>query len=303
MLQKLRDSAYLERFLASLNRLEELSNKLVAETPRQLSDATRLVVLYDRHGFLPASLVYWFNNVLNPSRTVLLFDVESFVYHVAPYRDGGPVLAYASNPYSPAVYELLQTTRALGHEAVLVLPQPRDERARGLLSRFERVRFVDVHDEVEYATLEAITVFKYYAGLYGDRLDARGGRLRRHAEEGFSVLGEELVGKYVGNLEDVVSERAVYVSSTRFLEPAGLLFSQALRSAGISSVYVSLEQAPLSGHLVLLYNSVEEFLVKQRVVELTRLGVKVHSIQMNTDPLESLVYFAILSLFINALKS
>ncbi|MGC9121552.1 MAG: hypothetical protein ACP5HP_01265, partial [Thermogladius sp.] len=223
-----------------------------------MSDAPHLVVLYDRHGFLPASLVYWFNNVLNPSRTVLLFDVESFVYHVAPYRDGGPVLAYASNPYSPAVYELLQTARALGYEVVLVLPQPRDERARVLLGRFEGVRFVDAHDEVEYATLEAITVFKYYAGLYGDRLDARGGRLRKHAEEGFGALGEELVSKYVGNLEDAVSERAVYVSSTRLLEPAGLLFSQALRSAGINSVYVSLELAPLSGHLLLLYNSVEE---------------------------------------------
>ena len=302
-MQKLRDSSYLKHFVERLGNLERKASNLINSLPQHILLEAPLVVSYDRLGYLPASLVFWFNTILNPSRMVLLSDFGSVIYHIAPYREGDSVIAFASNPYTPSVYEFLQTANSLGLEAHVFLPSPQDSKVREALNRFRNLHYLEVWDEVEASLAEAIGVFGFYSNAFKDRLGRRGVNLQKHGEEGFSVIAEELARKYSDVLEKILAERELFVSSTKMLEPAGLLFSQALRNIGVRSVYTPLDQIPGSSTVLLLTSSVEEFLVKKRVVELTHQGCRVHGLQLNTDPLESLVYVGILALFVSRLKS
>ena len=302
-MQKLRDSSYLKYVVERLNNLERKASNLINGLPQNILLENPLIVSYDRLGYLPASLVFWFNTILNPYRRVLLSDFASVIYHIAPYREGDSIIAFASNPYTPSVYEFLQTTNSLGLEAHVFLPSPQDLKVREALNRFRNLHYVEVWDEVEASLAEALGAFGFYSNAFKDRLGRRGINLQKHGEEGFSVIAEELARKYSDVLEKILAERELFVSSTKMLEPAGQLFSQALRNIGVRSIYTPLDQIPGSSTVLLLTSSVEEFLVKQRVVELTLQGSRVHGLQLNTDPLESLVYIGILALFVSRFKS
>jgi hypothetical protein len=302
-LQKLRDSSYLKYVVERLSNLERKASNLINGLPQHILLENPLIVSYDRLGYLPASLVFWFNTILNPYRRVLLSDFNSVIYHIAPYREGDSIIAFASNPYTPSVYEFLQTTNLLGLEAHVFLPSPQDTKVREALNRFRGVHYVEVWDEVEASLAETLGVFGFYSNAFKDKLGRRGMNLQKHAEEGFSVIAEELARKYSDVLEKILAERELFVSSTKILEPAGQLFSQALRNIGVRSIYTHLDQIPGSSTVLLLTSSVEEFLVKPRVVELTHQGSRVHGLQLNTDPLESLVYIGILAFFLSKLKS
>ncbi|WP_440058932.1 hypothetical protein ACSU1N_03820 [Thermogladius sp. 4427co] len=303
MLQKLRDSSYLKLFLEKLGGLEAYSDNYTNILLDLVKRSGYLVIAYDRFGYLPAQIAFWFLTSLDPGRRVLISDFETCTYYLLPYLEEGLVIGFATSPYSSTLFELLQTANTVGLETHVFTPKPSDEKVQGLLSRFRNLYYIERVDELEASLTESIAVFKSFSRGLKDKAGARGPRLYKHGLEGFTPVSEELVAKYIDVLERVLAEKEVWVSSTKLLEPAGELFAQALRNIGARTVYTPLHQTPIAESLLVLYTSIEEYIVRQRLYELGRLGVRVIPLQMNTDPIEALVYFGVLALFVGGVKS
>lgn len=267
-----------------------------------LSGAERLILSYERHGSLAAQTLYWGIATLSPQSPPLIGDVESVLYFALAYREPAEIVAFATNPYSGTLHDLLSAGRLTGHRITLLTPKPQDSRVASLLSSHSGVFFLEGLDEVESSVVMAIAAFRALSRLFRGSLEARGKRLHSHAEEGFGSIVEDMIGAYVDQLARLLSEERVVATSTRLLEPAAELFVTSLRVLGRHARFERPELIDEPASIVMLHTSVEDKYASQLALNFAKMGSRVLQLRMNTDPLEAPIYFGLLAAFLNFLK-
>jgi len=297
LLQKLRDSTCLEQAGRALLRVEEKAreySELIESFLNQVSGD--LYATYTGLGYLPASVLYWYSNVMSSSLKCVIGEVEEIALHLLPYREKGSLIIFSVEEYSKLI-SALQAIRLLDYKYLAFALTPPDERLRALLKHYN-VSTYGASNLVEASLLMSLAVFHALAKRYKNHLQSRGLRLAKHSEEGFTPVLSSLVESYRGVLEEVAESRElVTVTSSKFLEPATLTLVHALRKHDLLVYYTPLEFAERAERTLLVSSSVEERIRREFKSKTTH---PVLDLVLNTDPLEAGIYIAMLSYYLLA---
>jgi len=298
LLQKLRDRSNVEKYVKYINSKLVYVNKLVEGLKNNFSQIPdNLIIAYHKHGYLPASIMYWFITTMEPDKKVLLNEASTITHYILPYHNPGYVVLFSSNPYTGTTLNTVQTCVLTGHQHLLITLKPVDERFEQLYRRYN-VLYVDTRDEIEYALLSSIAIYYHLGAIYKDKLGSRGKRLYMHVEEGVVPIIEDLIMSYMDKLEKIVSQSEMVVTSSKILEPTGLYIVEILRRLNIKSSYQNPEFIPGYVNLLLLSTSVDEYFTRELRFKYSIMGVKIEDISMNTDPLEAQIYIALLAYYL-----
>ncbi len=298
MLQKLRDSSNIAGYVKHVENLEKICQSLSIRFHELFTKLPgKILITYHRHGYLPASIMYWFVTTMDPDKNVVFNEANALTYYILPYHEQGGIVFFSSNPYSSSTINLLQTSRLTGYESVLVTLKPRDERVANILSHYN-VIYVDLDDELEATLVTTISVYYALSKVYSGRLGSRGARLHSHAREGLSPIVEELIDKYIDKLEHIVRGKKWFVTSSKLLEPVSMYLVDVLRRLEIKAYYQPPEQIPGYENVLLLSTSVEEHLARELKFKYNVMGAALEDLTLNTDPLEAQVYIALLAYYL-----
>ena len=297
LLQKLRDSTCLEQAERALLRVEEKAreySELIEIFLNQVSGD--LYTTYTGLGYLPASVLYWYLNVMSSTLKCVIGEVEEIALHILPYREKGSLIIFSVEEYSKLI-SALQAIRLLDYNYLAFALTPLDERLRALLKHYN-VSTYSASNLVEASLLMSLAVFHALAKRYKNRLQSRGLRLAKHSEEGFTPVLSSLVESYRGVLEEIAESRElITVTSSKFLEPAALTLVHALRKHNLLVYYTPLEFAERAEKTLLVSSSVEERIRREFKSKTTH---PVLELVLNTDPLEAGIYIAMLSYYLLA---
>ena len=297
LLQKLRDSTCLEQAERALLRVEEKAreySELIEIFLNQVSGD--LYATYTGLGYLPASVLYWYLNVMSSTLKCVIGEVEEIALHILPYREKGSLIIFSVEEYSKLI-SALQAIRLLDYNYLAFALTPLDERLRALLKHYN-VSTYSASNLVEASLLMSLAVFHALAKRYKNRLQSRGLRLAKHSEEGFTPVLSSLVESYRGVLEEIAESRElITVTSSKFLEPAALTLVHALRKHNLLVYYTPLEFAERAEKTLLVSSSVEERIRREFKSKTTH---PVLELVLNTDPLEAGIYIAMLSYYLLA---
>jgi len=297
LLQKLRDSTSIASYAKYLSEKEAVFRELASRIRDFLATSpNQMHIAYHRHGYLPASIIYWFTVTMDPGKTVTLHDSIALTHYILPYSEQSTIIFFTSNPYSATLLSLAQTSALLGNNLLVVTQTPRDERVKNLLTRYQTI-YVDAEDELEAMLIASIATYYAVSRLYSSKLGARGARLFKHAEEGLATVVGELVEKYLDNLDKILQSNKWFVTSTKMLEPVALFFTEVLRRLGIEAYYQTLDHIPGYSNTLLVSTSVEEYALREYRFKYSVMGVKLNEISLNTDPLEAQIYIAMLAYY------
>lgn len=286
------------RFANHIKELEKRSRELADKLYMFISEPKQtLLITYHRQGYLPASIAYWFIATMEPTLYTILHESNTLAYYVVPYREGGKILFYSTNPYSASTLNILQVANLTGKEILLFTMKPRDERIEAIYSRYRRL-YVDIEDELKASLVMAIASYYAFAKYYRKELGRRGARLYKHSVEGLAPIIEELVNKYVEQLEKIVKNKEVIVTSSKLLEPVALYFAEALKRIGVDASYQHYEYLSKDIPVIFLTTSVEEYFTREILFKFNLMRIKSENIVLNTDPLEAQIYFALLAYYI-----
>lgn len=298
LLPKLRDSTNIIKYAKYINELESKS-RILAE---KIIDFLKLgkeyvIVTYHRQGYLPASILYWFIATMEPDNRTVFSDANTVSYYIVAYREPGKILFLTTNPLSGTTINLLQSSSLTGNKVFFVTPKPRDPRLLDALSQYNPI-YIEYNDELEASLLMSIAAYHAASRYYRDRLGKRGGRLYQHSLEGFAVVVNELLEKYMEELEKISSHKEVIVSSSKMLEPSSLFFVEALRRIGVKTHYEAPEQLIGPANVLLLTTSVEEYYARELLFKMNMMNIRIVHLPINTDPLEAQIYYAVLAYYL-----
>ncbi len=291
MLQEPGDSSNIAE---TIKDLEERAGEVQPFIEGLLGRAQRLILAYNGLGYLAAQTLYWVITTLDDWSRILLGDAGTLAYYTLVYSEPVDTIFYAANPASPSTIQYLQAADLTGYRTVLLTVDPRNDFLRDELSKYNPV-YISAEDELEAGLLLAIASYKAGASRYRDRLGRRGERLHRHGVEGFWIIADELADKYRGVFHGLGEAGEVKVSSPRMIEASAEYIVEALRRRGVNAHYEPLEYLTGPGHILLLATRVDEYLLRERRFKLGMTGARIHYFEMNTDPLEAQVYYAILA--------
>lgn len=292
MLQKLRNSSDLEAVSSEVGIAEAEARRLSSRLMDFLNSniSRTLIYAYTGHGAIPAYISYWYSITMN-THPVIVGDAEDIAIYVLPYRDDVSVVVYSTGEYSKLV-NLAQVARVLGVDTLTLVPTPTDERLRNI-AKYYMFNTFSARDLYEAALVLTLTSFFSHSKLYRNSLQYRGRRLFEHGEEGFAVVVQTLIQKYIPALEKILAYRDLYVSSSRLLKPSSQLLTRTLTDLGINAIYVPLEEVMVTKNPILLvYTSTEERSFRE--LKVTR-RIEPVELVFNTDPLEASVYLALMA--------
>lgn len=296
-MQKPGDRVDISGFREEVKRLEDRARSIAEHIERVLASSRDLVVAYYRQGYLPASILYWMASILDDWRKVLLGEAGTLAYYALVYGEPATTIFYTTMPRSSATIQFLQVASLTGYKINLFTVEPDNPVVRDALHRYEPY-YIRARNELEASLVYALATYIAASRHYRDKLGRRGKRLYQHGAEGFAVVVEELLEKYMDVLRDIMRLGEARVSAPRMLEASALYMVEALRRRGIRAFYEPIEYLAGPGEIVLLSTSVDEYLVRERRFHLNMTGAHVHDIVVNTDPLEAQLYFALLAYFI-----
>ena len=297
MLQSTRDSPGLEYIGRLVSRAEEWAWRNKDPVVEFLeSSSGELVFIYNRLGYIAASILYWIITTLNPSKQPVIQDSDTIAYYRLVYREPSTIVYFTTTGNDPALIRLCDAARLTGSNVLLITPPP-PEPVSSMLRDTRVLEIPYMKEEVLTALTEsllALYVGVEAYGLKGFRID----RLRENAREGFREILGELYSKYGEALNQLCRADTITITSTRFLEPAGYVFVEVFREVGKNASYipVSLLKPRRGEKILLLANSVEEHLVREKKMKALLSGAQVIDIVMNTDPLESPIYLILLAI-------
>ncbi len=297
MLQKPGDRIDISGFREEIRRLEERARRVAERIGEVLAGSRDLIVAYYRQGYLPASILYWMTSTLDDWRKVLLGEAGTLAYYALVYGEPATTVFYTTMPRSSATIQFLQAASLTGYKVNLFAVEPDNPVVRDTLQQYGPY-YIHARNELEASLLYALATYIAASKHYRDKLGRRGKRLYQHSVEGFAVIVEELLEKYMDVLRSITRLGEARVSAPRMLEASALYMVEALRRRGIRAFYEPIEYLTGPGEIVLLSTSVDEYLVRERRFHLNMTGAHVHDIVVNTDPLEAQLYFALLAYFI-----
>ncbi|ADI31193.1 hypothetical protein Shell_0043 [Staphylothermus hellenicus DSM 12710] len=298
MLQKLRDSASINKYVKHIERLESRSRILAEKIIDFLNlNEEYVIITYNRQGYLPASILYWFILTMEPESRVVFGDANTVSYYIVAYREPGKTLFLATNPFSGATITLLQSSSLTGNKVFFITPKPADLRLIDMLSKYDPI-YIEFNDELEASLLMSMAAYHAASKHYKDKLGRRGSRLYKHSLEGFTVVINELLEKYMDQLEKISMLKEVIVSSSKILEPSSLFFVEALRRIGVKTHYEAPEQIVGPTNVLLLTTSVEEYYAREILFKMNMMNTKTIHLPINTDPLEAQIYYAVLAYYL-----
>lgn len=298
MLQKLRDQSNITGYIKFIENLEKKSHVLSNELYEFFAKLPgNIMITYYRHGYLPASIMYWFTITMDPDKNIVFNEANTLSYYVLPYRENWGIVFFSSNPYSSTTINLLETSRLTGYNSLLITTKPRDERLVSILNRYN-VLYIEPSDELISTLVSSISIYYVMGKLYSKKLGNRGIRLYEHIQEGLTPIIEELIYKYIDKLEHVIHNKKIFISSSKLLEPVSMYFVDVLRRLDIKAYFQTPEQILGYENVLLLSTSVEEHFVRELRFKYNVMGVKIENISLNTDPLEAQIYIALLAYYL-----
>ncbi|MEM2253896.1 MAG: hypothetical protein QXS06_05240 [Desulfurococcaceae archaeon] len=298
VLQSSRSSSRLTRLSAEVSRAEEWAKSASRELADYLkSSGNELLLAYSYMGYPAASILYWLLFTLRPDLRTLLMDADTASYYAVAYRSNLTTVVFTTKPDSAATIRITDSSRLTGARVIVVSPQP-SEKTR-LYMRDALLKTVPATgSEITASLWEALLA--YYTGLSIAQEGRREERLRTIANQGFSVIVEELVEKYLDSIIKAVEAREVVITSGKLLEPASIALAKALESNGVNANYTPISLLePASSKCVLIVScSVEDHLVNERKLSIAMSGGRALELRLNLDPLEAPIYVLILALYL-----
>ncbi len=298
MLQEPRDGIDVGEYRRIIEEVEEKSRRIARDLVEVFRGLDYAIIAYHRQGYLPASIHYWMKAVLDRWSRTHLVEAATLAYYLVAYSEPTNIVYYTSNPRSSSTLHLLQSSSLTGHRIYIYTVKLGDERLLDILEQYNPY-YIDSRDELEASLIYAMSVYHALAGEYREAMGRRGERLYRHSVEGFAVIVEELLSKYMGVLRELTGLGEVRVTSSHMYEPVSLYFVEALRRRGVRAYYEPIEYVAGPGNILLLSTSVEEYLLKEKRFRLGMTGAHIYEINMNTDPLEALIYFPLLAYYLS----
>lgn len=301
LLQKLRDSSHIEQITRSLAELEKRAHVHKDRLLDFLSQSrgNTIIYSYTSYGYIPASLVYWYSLTFSSPKHPLLAEAEEASIYILPYRDDVSILVFSPDNYSKLV-QALQTARILEIDYLVFTIDPGIDSIRSIL-RDQNIIILShgSKDPIESTLEMTMTSFIAISEFYRESLSMRGKRLFIHGREGFSQTLQSFIETYAGVLESILRQEEIYVTSTRFLEAPSLLFTHVLRSIGLKARYIPLpDVSDVDHNVIALLLSTDERLRKELR---SRKPGQIRELVLNLDPLEAILYLAILSYTIHSL--
>jgi len=298
LLQKLRDSVNVARYHKYLEDIETYSRNIGDKLYNLYSGfLNNVFITYHRHGYLPASIMYWIVMTLNPESNAYLLESNALTYHVLPYREGYRVVFYSSNPYSSTTINLLQTASLTGNEPLLITPKPLDERITSMYSRYTTI-YIDKTDELEAVLVMVLSTYYALSKIFRDKLGSRGRRLYDHVVEGVLPIVEDLIDRYVDTLINILNQKEFTITSSKVLEPISLYFVDVFRRLGYETYYQPIDQAVGGRNILLLSTSVDDYSLREYRFRFNMSSTNCIELSLNTDPLEAQVYLSLLGYYL-----
>lgn len=295
MLQKLRDSVNVKRYVDYVKGLED-SAKPVAEAIHSFVKerwGRKLLLVYQGLGKLPSSIIYYFTLTLNSDQEVLFEEALTATHYVLPYREGYVSILFSTNPSSQSTINFTQTARVLQQDALIITLNPVDEGIKNTY-RGHNVVFIDSNHDIEASLLMSIASYYASTKLYEKMLGFRGVRLYKHSIEGLSVIVEEFVSIHMNTLERILIDKPSVVYSTKMLEPPVLFLTKVMDSLGIRMIHRPLDEASVEHKALIVATSVDEHVVKQVKFKYSLAKLDVIDLVLNVDPLEAQIYLPLL---------
>ncbi len=297
-MQSSRSSPRLARLLAEVSRAEEWARSASRELADYLrSGSNELLLTYSYMGYPAASILYWLLFTLRPDLRTALMDADTASYYAVAYRSDLTIVAFTTKPDSAATIRITDSSRLTGARVMVVSPQP-SEKTR-LYMRDALLKTVPAADsEITASLWEALLA--YYTGLSMAQEGRRGERLRAIANQGFSVIVEELVEKYMDLTIKALGAREIVITSGKLLEPASAALAKALKSRGVNASYspISLLEPVGNEYVLIVSCSVEDHLISEKKILIAMSGGRTLELRLNLDPLEAPIYVLILALYL-----
>lgn len=226
--------------------------------------------------------------ITKPSLNLSVFDGDYCHNVVLPYlvEEISSALLISSAININCTYRVIQALTLMGVDTVALIPTPTIPRFRDYVSRWgQRLRVIEVDSEIYRLSLLQVSL--RLALELGGRDIARIKRFEKEVELK-SVVGD-LVDRYSSIIESTRSIAQPIIAITRTILPAG----EELMDRGIPVVilgrYAPEEWVPK----ILVYTSVEEYMVNEYTVKLSKKGIRKEellTIRLNTDPLTAPMY-------------
>jgi len=298
LLQEPGDSPNVGEYLGKLGRLESEARALAGKLMDFLADntTTKLIIAYNRQGYLPAACMYWHTMTMDEDKAVILLDMPSASLYALAYREPTPLVIYASNPYT-GLLNILQIARIMGHPYIAIAAKPGDERVQNILRNYGVV-FTDSSDELDSSLTVAMATYHALAEVYKNKLAKRGDRILSHSREGFTPVSRELIEVYWDTVSKTLSLKDVTVTSGKLLEASAIYLVEALWRRGVRARFEQPELVKGPGELLLAGTSVEEHYLRELKYKFATMGLRINEIILNIDPLEANIYLAILAHYI-----
>lgn len=296
LLQKLRDSASLEKIVREVAEVEVEAKRFIKEIIDFLNQSRGglLLFTYTGFGYVPASLMYWYSLTFQSSKHPIIGDAEEVSIYLAPYRDDVSTLIFSTGEYSKLI-TALQVVKILDIDYKAFAPQPSQENLKSIL-KYYGVTTLPYNDKFKVALSLTLSSFLALSETYKNSLSSRGKRLFIHGSDGFAITIESFIEKYFPVIEKIVGLREIIITSTRFLEASSILLAQALRQLGLRARYMPIEETINSNTPVLFVAlSTEDRIRKEYVASLHK---PTFELILNIDPLEAAVYLTILAFII-----
>ncbi|MCS7128448.1 MAG: hypothetical protein RMI83_04155 [Desulfurococcaceae archaeon] len=297
-MQSSRSSSRLTRLSAEVSKAEEWAKSASRELADYLkSSSNELLLTYSYMGYPAASILYWLLFTLRPDLRTLLMDADTASYYVLAYRSDLTIVVFTTKPDSAATIRITDSSRLTGARVMMVSPQP-GERTR-LYMRDALLKTVPTTgSEITTSLWEALLA--YYTGLNIAQEGRREERLRTIANQGFSVIVEELVEKYLDSVIKALELQEIVITSGKLLEPASTALAKALKSRGVDASYTPISLLEPAGNkcVLIVSCSVEDHLVNEKKLSVAMSGGKILELRLNLDPLEAPIYVLILALYL-----
>lgn len=279
--------------------LVEKSEKIAVKTfqliKNSISENNRIVVTYCGTSEGLATYIATVLKISKPDLNILVLDANYshniVIPYIAEYIDNVIVVSSLTN--MKCVHRIIQTILALGLNGIIFLPVPKtvikssEDEKQSL--EYKNIEIIEIESDI-YRLSIMQTFLQLVLHISGKKIH-RINRIERELE--LKNIVEELISKY--SREIILSNDVKHV----FVSKALTTISEELLEKGINTSIIdeSLNNAKIETPLLIIYTTVEEFIVNEFVLNLIRNNIKqdkIISIKINTDPLTAPLYSLIL---------
>lgn len=302
MLQSTRNSTNIEEaaqhIADEITKAEKWAEKNAEKTRKHIEKPGTNTYTYTGNGYIAAATLYWADKTLTETEAEIQ-EADTHALYTQPYTKPGKILHISTEPGDPALIRLADASRWTGWRLLAVTP-PNPPTYKNMLrdtDTIETPRETPTRYTPLYTTILALkTIEKQVGNRYrGPRAE----RLAQHIKEGFADTAIELAAKYRDEITSIQRCDKILIASTKFLEPAANHFADTLLHIDKTPIPLYTDNITARNTcLLLLATGVDQETHRRKRFKATLNQIKTIEITINTDPLESYIYFTILALIL-----